>query len=264
MVCNVSKSFLVNGAMVLIMLLTLTSTGVAAPESQQVEVPQSYDCVTYGPCYGGNFWQGATYGAYSYIYVKGVYCSECYLMGRRFDHRIYLSDLNGGTIEVGYGARNYDTYFYWMNRPPGQGELRYDIERVPDQYRNQYMRFKLSRNLRAWNQVHVNITSDYGACCEYNWVNVATNSMGGGNSWLALEIDAGAILEGYNGATSYGYISWQRNAWQTNDGVYHWQTNPGNDLFRHPGSSINPIYPEWVQRPSEATQGGWFRISCYC
>lgn len=259
MLRNLTQTLRFKGALVILMLMILTPPGAMASPLEEGDVPQSYDCVTYGPCYGGNFWEGTTYGAYSYIYVKTIQCGECITMNRIWDQRLFLYG-NGGAIEVGYGVRPYDTYLYWRNMPPNQGEIRYDIEPVPSTYRNQFMRFKLSRNRRGWDQVHVNITSENIA---YNWVTIATNSMGGGNNWLASEVDAGGKLTGYNGATSNGYINWQRNAWQTNDGVYHWQTNPGNNLFRHPGTN-NPIYPAWLTMPSEATQGGEFYHSCYC
>lgn len=261
MLSSLMKSFWFQGALMLLMLpVWMPVSTTQARSTTAPEVP-NHHCLTgpWGACVGGNYWPGATYGAYTWIYVKPITCSDCYPYGSsRFDQRLYLSDNAGGIIELGYGVRYGDIYYYYRNRPPGQGEQFYLLDLVPSADRNTDVRFKLSRNLRQWNQVHVNITNRSNT---YNWFTVVTNHMGGGNSWLAREVDIMQILTSNASASSNGYIHWRENAWQENNGTYHFQSANGS-LFRYPSDS--PTFPQWVTLPSQSSTGGWLRISCYC
>lgn len=251
-------------AIIVAVLATMLQAAIINPPKA---FASTYDCesnprVTSGSCYGMVSWFGGTFGVTEHIYVNPLTCTNCHASnGYKLNEEVWLVDENsGGYVEVGYGARplqNGAQWYFWANTPPNQGQARFDLAPVPAADYYNYTGFKMTRNRQGNGNVLVQVWS-----AGYNWSTVTSNSMGGSN-WTGNRIDIGSELRGsnYGGPifqSSNGWIRWTGSQWQTNDGLYHYQTDSGTTAID------NPQWVYWYLFPWQTSDGGLLYESCGC
>lgn len=158
-------------------------------------------------CYGINIWNGNTYGTSSYIYVSPHVCIGCTPTGQgngyKLNETIWLFDqTHGGTIEIGYGARDTQygaTWYYYSNYIYGQNQTRIDMNPVPSGDYYNYAGFKMTRNREPTNYILLQYWATVPGSTQR--VEVYNPTMGGGD-WLANAIDIGTELSGVNNGGS--------------------------------------------------------------
>ncbi len=217
--------------------------------------PGPYNCPL---CYGATSWEGASFGAATYIYVQPLTCDPCDTINHyQLNEQLWLQDSVQSTrpyIDVGYGYRNGGLRYFWGTAPPEGGQQIYDIATVPSADYGNFAGFKITRNRQASNQVLVQVWN-----AATNWSTVVTNGMGSA-TWTGNHTVIGAQLMGNShiAQSTNGAIAFINNQWQSNDGVYHFQaSDPGV------GSDV-PLQAYWHILPSHSTTGGELYTSCGC